>query len=273
MTPTFGLMLMIALTGQHVPIYQLRAAPAFSEDAAVRLAYMKDSVTPYRIHRAAAESPLFRLRPDPIFRLTIPQTKVRDSVIWLWTDEATGRPEATIQMFRDPRGIWIQDWTSLSASPIVAEDRSGVLWRPRPGVQFHPVPGAPKPATSPQSRLRQLHALSEQFSASDYFMGESWTVLRLLPKPWLRYGKAGSEVEDGAMFAFVLGTDPEAMLMIEARPDPSGDLRWEYAWAPMSSFELKASWKGDQVWTLPWRKRSDDPTDPFFDMPYSVEPQ
>ncbi len=252
---------------------ELLVAPPLSEDAAVRLAYMKGSVAPYRIHRSAAGSPPFRLLADPIFRLDNPVTKVKDSAIFLWTDAETGRPEATIQMFRAPTGYWIHDWTSLSASPIVAEVGTRAKWRPKPGLQFHPVPEAPAPAATPQARLRQLRALAEQFSATDDFLGEGWSQLRLLPKPWLRYGKAGSGVEDGALFAFALGTEPEAVLMIESRPDPAGDLRWEYALAPMTSFEVKAFWKGKQVWTLPWRKASKDPTDPFYDMYYSQEPQ
>ena len=79
------------------------------------------------------------------------------------------------------------------------------------------------------------------------------------------------EVAD-LLFAFALGTDPEVFLMIESRPDPAGRFRWEYGLAPMTSFEVKAFWKGNQVWTLPWRKLSKDPTDPFYDMYYSEEP-
>jgi hypothetical protein len=265
MANAFALTLVLALPGQ------LRLAPPLSEDAAVRLAYMKDSVAAYRIHRTSYGSPLFKLRPDPIFRLNIPVTKVKDSAIFLWTDAETGRPEVTMQMFRDPSGIWLQDWTSLSTSAIVADEGNSRLWRPKPGVEFRPVPEAPVPAATAQARLRQIHALSEQFSASDDFLGAGWTELRLLPKPWLRYGKAGSGVEDGALFSFALGTDPEVVLMIESRPDPAGGFRWEYGLAPMTSFEVKAFWKGKQVWTLPWRKASKDTTDPFYDMEYSIE--
>ncbi len=272
MTTTFALTLVLALAGQ-LPTDQLPMSPPFSEDAGVRLAYMKASVAPYRIHHAAAGSPRFRLIADPIFRLDNPVTSVKDSAIFLWTDPETGRPEATIQMFRAPTKFWIHDWTSLATSPIVAEVGPNVLWRPKPGVEFRPVPEAPAPAATPQARLRQMRALAEEFSATDDFLGAGWSQLRLLPMPWLRYGKAGSGVEDGALFAFVLGTDPEVVLMIESRSDPAGGLRWEYALAPMTSFEVKAAWKGKQVWTLPWRKASKDPTDPFYDMYYSREPQ
>ncbi|MDR3620697.1 MAG: hypothetical protein P4L85_15200 [Paludisphaera borealis] len=267
MATTFALTLILALPGQVLP------APPFQDDPAVRLAYMKGSVAPYHIHRTTGESPAFRLRAEPVFRLDNPVSGVKDSVIFLWTDAETGRPEATIQMYRAPTGFWNHDWTSLSTSPIVAEVGGREKWRPKPGVEFHLVPDAPAPAATPSARLRQLRTLAEEFTATDDFLNAGWSQLRLLPKPWLRYGKAGSGVEDGALFAFAIGTDPEVVLMIESRPDPAGTFKWHYALAPMTSFEVKAFWKGNEVWTLPWRKMSKDTTDPFYDMEYSLEPQ
>jgi hypothetical protein len=41
----------------------------------------------------------------------------------------------------------------------------------------------------------------------------------------------------------------------------------------MTPFEVKDFWKGIQVWTLPWRKESKDPTDPFYDMEIAREAQ
>jgi hypothetical protein len=266
MATTFTLTLMLAAAGQLVP------APAFQEDAGVRLAYMKDSVAPYRLHKTAAGSPLFRLRTEPIFRLDNPVTSVKDSAIFIWTDPDTGRPEATIQMFRAPTKYWIHDWTSLSTSSIVAEVGTTAVWRPKPSVEFLPVPDAPAPAATPQARLRQIRALADEFSATDDFLGQGWSQLRLMPRPWLRYGKAGSAVDDGALYVFALGTEPEVALMIESRLDPSRSRRWEYALAPLTSFQLKVSWKGKEVWTSPWRKASKDPTDLFYDMYYSREP-
>ena len=93
---------------------------------------------------------------------------------------------------------------------------------------------------------------------------------RQLPRPGC--GKSGSAVEDGAPFAFALGTEPEIALMIEARRSRSGGLRWEYGLAPLTSFELKVSWNGTQVWSSPWRRHSKDPSDVFYDMYYSREP-
>jgi hypothetical protein len=267
-----ALALSLALPGQPLSTGPILQAPPLSEDAAVRLAYMKDTVAAYRIHRRAAGSPLFEFRAEPIFRLDNPVTGVRDSAFFFWTDPETGRPEATIQMFRAPTKYWIHDWTSLSTSPIVAEAGGAPRWWPKVGVEFRPVRDAPGPAATPAARLRQIRAMAEEFSATDDFMNKGWSQLRLMPKPWLRYGRAGSPVEDGALFAFALGTEPEVALMIEARPDPSGRLRWEYGLAALTSFELKVSWKGTEVWRLPQTIHAKDPSDRFYDMYYSREP-
>ena len=141
MACSVALTLFLALPGQRLSTGPIVAAPPLSEDAAVRLAYMKDTVAAYRIHRRAAGSPLFKLRAEPIFRLDNPVTSVKDSAFFFWTDPETGRPEVTIQMFRAPTKYWIHDWTSLSTSPIVAEIGSAERWWPKAGVEFLPVPG------------------------------------------------------------------------------------------------------------------------------------
>jgi len=272
MASTFALTLLLALAGQQLSTGTIQAAPPVSEDAAVRLAYMKNTVAPYRIHRTAAGSPLFELRAEPIFRLDNPVTGVKDSAFFIWTDPETGRPEATIQMFRAPTKYWIHDWTSLSTGPILAEVGTDARWWPKAGVEFHPAPEAPVPGATPAARLRQIRAIAENFSAIDDFLTKGWSQLRLMPRPWLRYGKAGSAVEDGALLVFALDTEPEVALMIESRADSAGGRRWEYGLAPLTSFEVKAMWKGNQVWTSPWRKYAKDPGDLFYDMYFSREP-
>src|SRR5438094_145686 len=78
-------------------------------------------------------------------------------------------------------------------------------------------------------------------------------TLGLLPKPFARYGKPGTGVVDGALFAYVLTTDPDVYLMIEARAGQGGP-EWQYAFAPASVWALKGSWKGEEVWSLPYRE-------------------
>jgi hypothetical protein len=255
--------LALGLLGQAPP-----AVDTKDDDAPARLAFMKGSVTPYNVHPIETGAVSFMLQPEPIFRLNNAVSGIKDGAIFLWTDEV-GRPEAAVQVFRIHSGIWLHEFTSLSTAPFAAEVGSNATWKPsRAGLAFKPVPEAPRPASTPEQRLRQIRAMAQEFAAEDNFEGKGWNTLRLLPKPLLRYGKAGSKVEDGALFSFVLATDPEVFLMLEARPGKHG-LEWQYAFAPMTSYEVKGSWKGKDDWTLPWRKDSYDPAGTFYDMVYS----
>jgi hypothetical protein len=78
--------------------------------------------------------------------------------------------------------------------------------------------------------------------------------LRLLPQPLLRYESKHHGVIDGALFALVEATDPEALLVLEAR-ESGGEAEWQYAFARMNSLWLGAKLDDTNVWQadqLPW---------------------
>jgi hypothetical protein len=223
-----------------------------------RLKFMKESVEAYELTRKGEAGFVLKLQPEPAFRLGKQgDGVVLEGAIFLWADEV-GRPGAAAQVFLvetagRPDGQWRHEFTSLSTGPFAALQGGQPRWLPTlPGVIFLPIPGAAKPADSAPARLRQMRDLAGQFRAEDDFWGRGWNLLRLLPTPISRYGKAGASPEDGALFAFVLGTDPEAFLFIEARAGANG-LEWQYAFAPMTCWALKAEHKGRSVWSLPSR--------------------
>jgi hypothetical protein len=259
---TLAFPLIVALLGQAPP------APSTENpgDPAARLEFMKKSVATYNVRPAESRRTTYRLQPEPIIRFTNPVGQSRDGAIFLWLGEQD-RPEASIQVFVIQSGLWLHEFTSLSTGPLNAESTTGLAWTPqRGGLELKPVPGAPKPAESAERRLRQMRDLAQEFAAEDDFQGESWQKLRLLPKPFARYGKPGTDLIDGALFSFVLTTDPEVYLMIEARNGTDG-AEWHYAFAPMTSYAVKGLWKGKEVWSLPWR-RGATPNDPFVDLHY-----
>jgi hypothetical protein len=113
-------------------------------------------------------------------------------------------------------------------------------------VEFKPVPDAPVPATSAPARLRQMQALVRDFSANTVDgKGSKWP-LRPLAKPLYRSeGKT-----DGALFALVQGTDPEAFVLLEARGE--GALaRWHFAAARFTDLELHVRYKDHEVFAGP----------------------
>jgi hypothetical protein len=74
-------------------------------------------------------------------------------------------------------------------------------------------------------------------------------ALRLLTNPVYRYSSPASDLTDGAMFAFVVGTDAEVFLLLEARGEKNAN-RWQYALARLNSDELAAFWKEQEVWRV-----------------------
>ena len=81
--------------------------------------------------------------------------------------------------------------------------------------------------------------------------GAEWE-LRLLPQPLYRYESTDPDVLDGAVFAFVTsaGTDPEVILMVEARkPSGGGEPVWHYAVGRFTDLNLWVRHKGTVVFT------------------------
>jgi hypothetical protein len=218
-----------------------------ADDRAARLAFMRRSVELYELRPAGRPATPYRLRRDPVLRFTNPVGTLKDGGLFLWVGEAD-RPAAAVQASWQPERGWTHELTSLSVAPLVAAAREELAWQPSRGISFEPVAGAPRPADRAEARLRQVRELAEGFSATHRYQNRVWNDLRRLSTPLARYGGERSQVRDGALFAFVHGTDPEVLLMLEARQHDDR-LRWEYALAPMTSFAVNASWKGQTVWS------------------------
>ena len=127
---------------------------------------------------------------------------------------------------RDHASLY-HEFHSLSLSVLDVSRSGSHTWTPEaPGIELTPIAEAPRPARSAPQRLVQMRALTHDFSASTKDDKERRWELRLLPQPLYRYKSTDPDVLDGALFAFVTsaGTDPEALLVLEARK-PAADGR------------------------------------------------
>jgi hypothetical protein len=235
---------------------------------------MREMMKIYAISRESDASVTFKLQIDPAFRIGRQSGNLLDGAVFLFMDEGSGRPEVAIQAFIErstkyPQGVkWVHEFTSLSTGPIVARKDGSPKWQPAsPGLEFKGVPEAPKPSASAPARLRQMRAIADEFTADDAFGGgQNYRRLRMLTTPIARYGKAGGTVEDGALFAFVEGTDPEVFLFVESRKGTDG-FEWRYSLAPMGCWAVKARHKGREVWDLP-KRPTDRPSNPLYSYRY-----
>jgi hypothetical protein len=175
----------------------------------------------------------------------------------LWVHD--GRPVAVASVFPYNRYL-CHELCSLSRSAkLVAREAGRTVWAPKSaGVEFHDLPDGPAPAETPVLRLAQMKSLGARFTATLTGWNEDESdreVLRLLPTPLYRYDIKTAEdthpdLRDGALFAFVQGTDPEALLLLEEvvlndRP------RWQYAFARTTSGGLEARLGDEVVWKVP----------------------
>jgi hypothetical protein len=168
------------------------------------------------------------------------------------------------------------DFESLSREKIVARREGQIVWQPQePGVKFAAIPEAAAPEGTRPARLRQMKALAERFQAT--LLG--WKVdntdreqLRLLSRPLYRYDPKTGDVLDGAVFAFVMGTDPEVLLLVEAVKE--GDqASWQYAFARRTSGELEGRLDGAVVWNAPRFPVQIDPRRPHYNRGTPLPPE
>jgi hypothetical protein len=210
----------------------------------------------YTIYRDASRKERVELRREPVFVGSDPVRGGGDCAVFVWTCRGRAEVIGTIFSFptTGPRKLYHEFHTlSLSVLDVSRAGTHASTWTPlAPGVELAAVAGAPRPARSAAQRLSQMRTLCRDFSASTRDQTDRRLELRLLPQPIYRYESTDPDVVDGALFAFVIATDPEALLVIEARkPAPDGDPVWNYAVCRMTDLELTVRHKGKEVFTAP----------------------
>jgi len=240
------------------------------EAAGARLQFMKESAAKYDIRLNGEKKSKLNLVAEPVLRWNNPVSSVPDGSLFIWCGP-DGRPELAAQVFiaAGTKDLWLHEFQSLSLDTFTVSRGGAAQWNPKkPGMELAPIEGAPPPAETAVQRLSQMRKIAADFEAADDFEGASRWELRLLPKPLKRYGNPDTELLDGALFAFVHGTDPEVFLMLEARGAPE-KRRWHYGLAPMTAYALKVSYKDRPIWSTKWRKPPFDPDEPFYILQYA----
>jgi hypothetical protein len=198
------------------------------------------------------ESPVrLALADQPLLNWTNPARNGEEGAVFVWLLE--GRPAVIGSVFQYPaRGTTIRKHAlhSLSDQPITAEYDKREIWTPKAaGVTFAPIPDAEAPADTPRRRLAQMRDLARQFTLEMIDLRGSKSELRLLTQPLVRYEPKSGPASDGAIFAFAVGTDPEALLLLESRR--AGDSRrWEFAFARFHFVTISAQHSGKPVWQV-----------------------
>jgi hypothetical protein len=214
----------------------------------------RDDAAKYVMYRDAKKAEKLELRREPVYVWTNPlRSGGQDGALFVWTYR--GRPEVIASIFTNPatgpRRV-SHELQSLSLSVLDVSRPAPPDWTPEgPGTTLNPVPGAPKPAETPTARMVQMRALIHNFSGHTLNGNTRWD-LRPLAHPLYRYESTDPDIIDGGLFAYVTsaGTDPEAILLLEARrPKDGGNVAWHYGVTRFTDMALWVNYKGTEVFT------------------------
>jgi len=231
---------------------QNEASPASRPPASSKaLEDFKKEASEYVIHLQDRPNDAIELREQPLLHWGNPVRYGEDGAVFVWMLD--GRPEVIGSVFTFRKGNLIHrkhEYQSLAAGPLAAEFRGQRVWAPRAaGVAFQPVSDAPAPGANARLRLSQMKSLAGEFSANMVEFNEQKSELRMLAQPLIRYTSKAGQTVDGAIFAFSQGTDPEALLLMEARQTESGP-QWQFAFARFTFMRLKGFHNGREVWRV-----------------------
>jgi hypothetical protein len=198
------------------------------------------------------------LKKDPVFEWSNPtRDGVQMGVVFMWLRD--GRPAALGCIFSQPHWVApgrkiLHELHALDPEKLLVKRDAENQWKPETGLVRQVLTDASAPAETPAARQIQIKKLAAEFTGYEYHQEQNQEKqrleLRLLPTPLYRYPTAKNGVIDGALFALIsdAGTDPEVLLLIEAR-EKNGKVSWEYACGRFSDRELHVQRKDKELFS------------------------
>lgn len=190
------------------------------------------------------------LHPTPLLRFTNPISGA-DGGVFVWTVE--DRPVALTKAHVNARK-WAFNLTTVSlwSERFSMPQPDGSTWVPETTALTSVALTAlePPPALAAH-RVAQMKQIAQDFVIEDAWrnatkMETETYVLRLLSRPLYRYSSAKYNIVDGAVFGFCQGTNPEAIVQIEAVSMNEG-LQWRCGVSRLTGHAITARYQGRLV--------------------------
>jgi hypothetical protein len=233
-------------------------------DRAATVTRLTKTVENYSISMDDDQERPLDLQKKPVLHYSDTISPVTDGLVFVWTK--AGRPEAVMALHPGSQGYTWIEFKSLSLSPLVATHQGRVEWTPRTaGVDFQPLDDAAAPDATEGKRLTQMRSMLRPFTASVWDNVNGTQPLRLLPQPLLRYAQPERGILDGALFAFVLSTNPELLLVVEAQTMDDKP-RWMYSIARFTGRQTELRFQDQQIWTSTGLPSTKNPSATFFQL-------
>lgn len=259
-----GLVIALGLVGQVAA-----DAPAGSDTETQRrdeerLKAIHAAVDSYKLYVGPERKQALVRSAKPVLRFDDTVTLSLQGLVYVWTDDKE-RPLAIASLFIRADGARVDEFQSLAtAGELTAEFAGAIVWQPKsPGLEFQPLAGKDEVPKSKELRLSAMRNIARRFTASVTDRATGRQELRLLTQPLHRYQNADAGLVGGALFGFAKGTNPEVLLVVEARTE-GGRAAWHYALTRMTERECFARYNDEDLWTLAPNLSPQTPDETYF---------
>lgn len=249
------------------------------EQAKARQQYILKAMEKYSVVLDGDPSRTAKLDSSAMLRWSNPLGDVADGLMSVYTTGPDERPAVLSHIYvHGPalNGLEMQEFADVHPGKVELFRGQRKVWSPAERYsRFETLSNAPVPSDNPALRFAQIKKMAARFEIIDGFRGTNNKVepqrLRMLARPTYRYGKPEGPIVDGALFTFVVATDPEACLLVEIHR--TGDAtKWQYAVIPMTIYSLDAQLDGQTVWKKPEASVFGNPTAPHYISSYRGDP-
>lgn len=268
-------LMVIVLLGMHSQVVLAQSKPGAMDPKdyspeALRKQFLREAEA-YEIE-AVREKRKLVLQKQPLLNWQNPERPSTLGSLFVWLDG--GRPAAIASIFTFEVNQQLRrkhEVISLFPESMVATLDGEPVWSPGPlDIKGIDIGSIPAPAASDSGRLTQMRNIARDLIGKHQPReGGAARELRLLSQPIIRYHSAADKIVDGALFALSVGTDPEILLLIEARQSKEGA---EWKVVPLRSHfdELELQHKQKVVWKAPLISQL--MTTRPMDMPFAKDP-
>jgi len=209
------------------------------------------------------------LRSEPILNWQNAERQGQLGSVFVCTNE--GRPELIISIFTysGKNGMRHRhELISMVDRPMKVIHDGERVWKPSAAeLKGREILDVGEPETTAVRRMSQMRAIMRQMQGKVFT--EPPSTLNLLPQPLFRYTSASNGIVDGAIFAMALGTDPDILVLVEARSDQN-NTRWFVVPFRSHLIGLELKYRGESIWKAD--SKPDLKMSGPMQMPYASEP-
>jgi hypothetical protein len=202
---------------------------------------------------ASSEWKTSRLAEKPALTFGDPTRGNTRGTLWTWGEK--GRPSVVAEVYRvSTFDGWVLVFFNTSGGKVKASLDGNDWWNENQSTsKFEDLADTPKPAATNAARQRQIKSIAGRFSAHQFWDPDnSRFELRAIERPLLTYADPENGILDGALFTFANGTNPEILLMVEARAGSNGKPdRYQFAVGRLAHAELHLAFDEKEIYSAP----------------------